>query len=251
MSDLARRAEASTPARLFLGSAGLSLRTGDALRLRADHAAARDAVAARLDPETGPLAGLDGIVTSSCASSPAEHLLRPDLGRRFDDDSAARVLAEGTRGADVQLVIGDGLSAGAVDHHAPALVAALRTRLADAGLSTGRPIVVRHCRVGIVDHVGDLLDPEVVVLLVGERPGLASHDSMSAYLAYRPRSGRTDADRNCISNIHDRGVTTEAAASRILALVTEMRRVGASGVAVKEPDLRSAIDRGPREDQVR
>lgn len=235
-ADLAHLARRSTPARVFLGSAGVALPTRAALRLRADHAAARDAVAARFDEHSDALAPLDAIPASSCASTPAEHLLRPDLGRRLDPGSAATLREHGSRGVDVQFVVGDGLSAGAVEDDAAPVVTALQRRLAQRGLVTGRPILVRHCRVGIMNDIGDILDPEIVVLLIGERPGLATHRSMSAYLAHRPRSGDTDADRNCISNIHRDGVSTEAAVERIDALLTEMRRVGASGVTVKEPD---------------
>lgn len=234
--ELASRARHTTPARLFLGSAGVALPTNEALRLRADHAAARDAVAARIDPRLGPLAVLDALVVSSAATTPAEHLLRPDLGRRLDVDSAAAVRAALPSGLDVVLVLGDGLSAGAVDDSAPELVGALRERFDARGLTTGRPVLVRHCRVGIMNHIGDLVAPEIVVLLIGERPGLASHRSLSAYLAHRPRSGCTDADRNCISNIHAGGIAPAIAADRIDGLVGEILRVGTSGVAVKEPD---------------
>ena len=102
------------------------------------------------------------------------------------------------------------------------------------GLSVGQPFVVRHCRVGVLNDVGELLDPAVVVLLIGERPGLATAESLSAYLAYRPRPGHTDAQRNLISNIHARGVSHAEAARRILALAEQMRQVQASGVTVKE-----------------
>lgn len=235
-SDLAHVAGGSTPARVFIGSSGLSLPTSESLRLRADHAAARDAVAAVLDPVDGPLSALDPILTSSCATTPAEHLLRPDLGRRFDAASAERIRADATDAVDVQLLVGDGLSAGAVEDGAVALCEELRARLSDRGLTCGRPILVRHCRVGIMNHFGELVAPATVVLLIGERPGLATDRSMSAYLAHRPRVGHTDADRNCISNIHGGGVSTADAAERIVALIEEMRRAGTSGVTVKEPD---------------
>ena len=132
------------------------------------------------------------------------------------------------------MVIGDGLSATAVAVQAPGLLDRLLPAAAERGWSFGRPFLVRHCRVGVMNDVGDLLEPAVVVLLIGERPGLATAESLSAYMAYRPRSGHTDADRNLISNIHGRGVGLDDAAQRILALADQFRRVGRSGVGVNE-----------------
>src|SRR5206468_189190 len=122
----------------------------------------------------------------------------------------------------------------AVTVQVPALLPLLEQEAQQHGWRWGRPFVVRHCRVGVLNDVGELLDPAVVVLLIGERPGLATAESLSAYLAYRPRSGHTDAQRNLISNIHARGVTPAAAAPRIAALAERMQRLRASGVAVKE-----------------
>lgn len=237
MSELARVAGDSTPARLFLGSAGVALPTSEMLRLRADHAAARDAVAADLDPNgslASTIAALGGLTVETCASSPSEHLLRPDLGRRFSDDGVAMLRAQLPGRVDVQVIVGDGLSAGAVEDGAAEILVGLQRAFDERGLTTAPPLLVRHCRVGVMNHLGDLTEPEVVILLIGERPGLATNRSMSAYLAFRPRSGCTDADRNCISNIHREGVSTHDATARITALVEEFQRVGASGVAVKE-----------------
>ncbi len=132
------------------------------------------------------------------------------------------------------MVIGDGLSATAVAVQVPGLLPRLAAGAAEGGWSFGRPFVVRYCRVGVLNDVGELLDPAVVVLLIGERPGLATAESLSAYLAYRPRSGHTDARRNLISNIHARGLAHAEAARRILALAEKMMRLQASGVDVKE-----------------
>jgi ethanolamine ammonia-lyase small subunit len=144
----------------------------------------------------------------------------------------------------LQVVIGDGLSAAAVVKQVPALLPLLEEGAARYGWSFGRPFLVRHCRVGVLNDVGDLLDPAVVVLLIGERPGLMTAESLSAYMAYRPRTGHTDAQRNLISNIHSRGVPHGEAARRVLALAEKMRRMEVSGVAVKE-DL-PAEDAGDR-----
>src|SRR5204863_6665587 len=130
--------------------------------------------------------------------------------------------------------VGDGLSATAVAVQVPRLLPRLSDGAAARGWSFGQPFAVRYCRVGLLNDIGELLDPEVVVLLIGERPGLATADSLSAYMAYRPRTSHTDAERNLISNIHARGVTPVRAATRIVRLATRMRELQLSGVAVKE-----------------
>jgi ethanolamine ammonia-lyase small subunit len=160
--------------------------------------------------------------------------MRPDLGRRLDDAAREAVTEQCPRGADLQVLIGDGLSVAAVLAQVPALLPLLEDETRRRGWTFGRPFAVRYCRVGILNEIGELLDPAVVVLLIGERPGLATAESLSAYLAYRPRPGHTDAQRNLISNIHARGVPPEAAAPRILALVERMRQMQASGITVKE-----------------
>lgn len=237
---------ARTPARVLAGRAGPGYRTATWLQLRADHAAARDAVYAELD-----LAGLGALVqehglfvVNTRATTRAEYLTRPDLGRRLDDDARARIVAECPPGADVQVVIGDGLSATAVAAQVPALLPHLAAKARPRGWRFGRPFAVRHCRVGVLNDVGELLDPAVVVLLIGERPGLATAESLSAYLAFRPRPGHTDADRNLVSNIHARGVPPPAAARRVAELVEAVMRAGASGVNVKEELPESGLDVG-------
>jgi ethanolamine ammonia-lyase small subunit len=234
----ARRVRAVTPARLFLGRSGTSLRTADQLTLRADHAAAQDAVHAALDLQNGPLAPLVDrfglfAVDSAAPDRPA-YLRRPDLGRRLSRDASAEVTRRCPRGADLQVVVGDGLSVAAVDAQVPALLPALLDAAREAGWSVGQVFVVRNARVGLLNEIGELLDPAAAVLLIGERPGLATAESLSAYLAWRPRPGHTDADRNLISNIHTRGVDIPQAVTRILALATAMRAANTSGVLVKE-----------------
>jgi ethanolamine ammonia-lyase small subunit len=222
---------ARTPARLLVGRSGESYRTATQLELRADHAAARDAVHAELDEGFLTQQGLIEVQTQ--AKSKTEFLLRPDLGRRLDD-SARSALASFPKGADLQIAIGDGLSATAVKRQVPMLLPLLAAGAKALGWSLGEPFAVRYCRVGVMNEIGERLDPKVVVLLIGERPGLATAESLSAYMAYRPRPGHTDAQRNLISNIHDRGVGPAAAAKRILALAESMMRLQASGVDVKE-----------------
>jgi ethanolamine ammonia-lyase small subunit len=236
--ELVRQALARTPARLLAGRAGPGYRTGTALQLREDHAAARDAV--RADADLLRDFGMDRIenhllyTAATCAGSRAEFLMRPDLGRRLNDESRELLRSRSPAGRDLQVVIGDGLSATAVAVQAPRLLDLLCDEARRRGWSFGRPFLVHYCRVGVLNNVGELLDPAVVVLLIGERPGLATAESLSAYLAYRPRAGHTDAHRNLISNIHARGVSPEDAARRIAALGEKMMRCQGSGVGVKE-----------------
>jgi ethanolamine ammonia-lyase small subunit len=230
---------ARTPARVLVGRAGPAYPTGTQLALRADHAAALDAVHAELDLERD--LGQDFVnryglfVVQTQAASKAEFLARPECGRQFTDDAAAAVRRRCPTGADLQIVIGDGLSAIAVLAQVPHLLPLLLAAAGERGWRVGQPFVVRHCRVGILNEIGELLDPAVVVLLIGERPGLATAESLSAYLAYRPRRGHNDAQRNLISNIHSRGVLPADAARRIIGLADQLGQLQASGVAVKEP----------------
>ncbi len=229
---------ARTPARIFVGRAGPSYRTATQLELRQDHAAALDAVHAEFDLERDfgrefvERWGLVEVTTR--AAGKAEYLMCPDLGRRLSDPARETIGCICPRGADIQVAIGDGLSAAAVAAQVPRLLPLLEEATRRRGWSFGRPVVIRYCRVGVLNDLGELLDPAVVVLLIGERPGLATAESLSAYMAYRPRPGHRDAQRNLISNIHARGVDPEAAARRILALAETMRRLRSSGVAVKE-----------------
>jgi len=229
-----------TPARVFLGRAGTSYPTATLLALRADHAAARDAVSAPLKL-TGADLGLAAppITAHSRAESHAQYLRRPDLGRRLTEESRETIAKDCLHGADVQIVIGDGLSATAVHTQVPRLLPHLIAGCEHHGWRTGPPILVHRCRVGVVNEIGDVLAPGVVLLLIGERPGLATAESLSAYFGYRPASGHTDADRNLISNIHDDGVSTAAAVERILAFISTLLSAQRSGVEIKEPPLRA------------
>jgi len=229
---------ARTPARIFTGRAGPSYRTATLLELRCDHAAAVDAVHAEIDLErdfgSQFLDRWQIVTVQTQAETKSQYLLRPDLGRRLNDAGRAELTRQCARGVDLQVVIGDGLSAAAVVAQVPNLLPLLEEGARIRKWSFGRPPFVRHCRVGILNNIGELLDPSVIVLLIGERPGLATAESLSAYLAYRPRPGHTDAQRNLISNIHARGVSPEAAVLRILSLAEKMRKSETSGVLLKE-----------------
>src|ERR1700716_791168 len=223
LSNILKKVRAQTPARLLAGRSGAAYRTNTQLELREAHAAARDAVRAELNLLTN--LGDDFVrkwnlfEVCSQAATKDEYLLRPDLGRHLTDQSRAEVSRRCTTGHDLQIVIGDGLSVTAVALQIPRLLPLLYEGAKTRGCSVGEIFVIRHCRVGILNEIGELLEPKVAILLIGERPGLATAESLSAYLAYRPKSSDTDANRNLISNIRARGVSKDRAAHRILNLV--------------------------------
>jgi len=237
-ADLIERIRAHTPARVLVDRAGAGYRTGTQLELRDAHAAARDAVRSELELERD--LGSDCVrawqlfEVSTQARTKDEYLLRPDLGRRLREDAIRTVHARCPAKTDLQIVIGDGLSVTAVSAQVPALLPLIAQLARTRGWKLGQPFVIRHCRVGVMNHIGELLEPKVVVLLIGERPGLATAESLSAYMAFQPRAGHSDAQRNLISNIHVRGVLCEPAAGRIVSLAAQMMRRERSGVDVKE-----------------
>ncbi len=242
--EIVRNTRARTPARLLAGRSGAAYRTSTQLDLRDAHAAARDAVRAELDLQSA--FELDFVKqwklfeVRTRAASKQEYLLRPDLGRHFDDASRKELLQRGTAKCDFQIIIGDGLSVSAVAAQVPALLPLLFGGAKERGWTVGQPFVVHHCRVGILNEIGELLSPRIAVLLIGERPGLATAESLSAYMSYRPREHHTDADRNLISNIHAHGVDPTAAVARILNLAAQMMKAGSSGYSLKEGGLKIA-----------
>ena len=239
--EIVRKIRARTPARIFVDR-GPAYSTEMTLDLRIAHASAVDAVRMEFDLQQDLPADLiaqsDLFQVSSQAESKPQFLLRPDLGRRLSDAARDFVAQACPKTPDVQIVIGDGLSVAALSAQVPALFALLRQQVRTRGWSMGRAFAIRYCRVGIMNDVGDLLSPRVLVLLIGERPGLATAESLSAYMAYSPRTGHTDADRNLISNIHARGVRMEDAASRIISLASQMMAMKLSGTTVKEATAR-------------
>jgi ethanolamine ammonia-lyase small subunit len=238
LPDIVKRVRAQTPARLLVGRSGAAYRTNTQLELREAHAAARDAVRGELDLFTHR--GQDFVhmwnlfEVCSQAATKDEYLLRPDLGRRLNDASRVEVTKRCTAGHDLQIVIGDGLSATAVALQGPRLSPLICEGAKTRGWSVGEIFVIRYCRVGILNEIGELLRPKVAILLIGERPGLATAESLSAYMAYRPKAQDTDANRNLISNIHARGVSTEQAAQRILNLAASMMKTQKSGCELRE-----------------
>ena len=208
------------------------------MELREAHAAARDAVRAELnllaDFSKDFAQEWKLIEVSSQATNKDEYLLRPDLGRRLSEESREEVKKRCTTGQDLQFVIGDGLSVTAVVTQIPRLLPLLCEGARARGWSMGPIPVIRYCRVGILNEIGELLEPGVVVLLIGERPGLATAESLSAYMGYEPKFADTDANRNLISNIHSRGVNAEYAAQRILNLAALMMKTHESGYQLRE-----------------
>jgi ethanolamine ammonia-lyase small subunit len=236
--EIINKIRARTPARLLVGRSGAAYRTGTQLELRQAHAAARDAVRAELEMEK--LFGEEFIerwqLFEVCtrAKSKDEYLLRPDLGRSFSEASQSELLGRCSSRNDLQVAIGDGLSVTAVSAQVPALLPLLSEGAEARGWSVGQSFVIRHCRVGILNEIGELLAPGVAVLLIGERPGLATAESLSAYMVYQPQKTHTDADRNLISNIHARGVSPATAAIRILNLAARIMKAKSSGSQIKE-----------------
>ena len=236
--ELIQKIRARTPARVLVGRSGAAYRTGTQLDLREAHAAARDAVRDELDLNAA--LGVEFVRRwelhefRTRARNKDEYLLRPDLGRQFDDESRERLLKNGTHNCDMQVAIGDGLSVAAVAEQVPQLLPLLFEGTKARGWTAGCAFAIRYCRVGILNEIGELLKPQVAVLLIGERPGLATAASLSAYMAFRPTKAHTDAHRNLISNIHARGVGAEEAAERIVELAARMMKTGESGCALTE-----------------
>jgi ethanolamine ammonia-lyase small subunit len=226
-----------TPARIFV-ERGLAYSTKMSLELRGAHATAVDAVWAEFDlhqdfpPEF--VAHWKLFQVSSKAESKSQFLLRPDRGRDLADAAKSLIVQHCSKAPGIQIVIGDGLSSAAVSAQVPSLFPLLHHEFQNRGWSVGDSFVVRYSRVGIMNAIGDLLSPRVLILLIGERPGLATSESLSAYMAYSPRSGHTDADRNLVSNIHARGVRIEDAVTRITNLAARMLALKRSGTTLKE-----------------
>jgi ethanolamine ammonia-lyase small subunit len=232
-----------TPAHVGIGRAGISLPTSTHLAFALAHAQARDAVHDALDVPAlrAELGGLDleTLALHSAATDRATYLQRPDLGRRLDAASHQALDALGVPhradGYDVAFVVCDGLSSTAVQAHAVPLMRGVLEGLRGQGHWQVAPVaVVQQGRVAVGDVVGEALQVPLVVVLIGERPGLSAPDSLGAYLTWDPRPGRTDAQRNCISNIRPQGQAPAEAARRLVALMVEARRRQASGVTLKD-----------------
>jgi len=239
-APLWQRLRQLTAARIGLPRSGASLATESLLDFRLSHARARDAVHAALDVDAlrADLLPL-GLPVLHCRSEAAErqrYLLRPDLGRRLDADSRERLLSCGQRGLDLCITVADGLSATAGQQHATALLGHLVPLLREQGWLLAPLVLLEQGRVAAGDDIGEALDVKCMVILVGERPGLSSPDSLGAYMTWMPKVGRSDAERNCVSNIRPQGFPLAEAARKIAWLADRMRTEGASGVRLKDDD---------------
>jgi ethanolamine ammonia-lyase small subunit len=237
----------ATPARLALGRAGAGMPTDEILRFGWAHAMARDAIHAPLDVDAleAALCAEHGAVlrARSRAEDRTAYLRRPDLGRQLDPADAERLRAAAAAigPCEVCVVVGDGLSSLAVARHAAPLLAALRPLL-PAGIRFAPVVIATQARVALADEAGELFGAALSVMLIGERPGLSSPDSLGIYLTHSPKRGRNDAERNCISNVRPEGLPYDAAAFKLAWLMREALRRGLTGVALKDESERAVVE---------
>ncbi len=230
-----------TPARLALGRAGAGMPTDEILRFGWAHAMARDAIHAALDTDALEqnlrAKGWDVLQVRSRASDRTTYLRRPDLGRVLDPGDIAKLRDRAASQSDICIVVGDGLSSLAVERHAVPLLEALKPHLSDE-LNGTSVVIATQARVALADDIADVLQAKLSIILIGERPGLSSPDSLGVYMTHGPFRGRNDSERNCISNIRPEGLSYAAAAFKLAWLVREALRRGLTGVDLKdESDL--------------
>lgn len=252
-SSYAREAALHTTALLGIGHVGTRYATDVVLQFQAELAVAHAAVAAELPADWASKNGFLGL--RSRVRDHREFLLRPDLGRRLDDESLARWKQSGAHGVDVQPILADGLSAIACMQSGPALLESFTGACRARGLTVGVPVVARYARVWLEDEIGELVGAKVAAILLGERPGLGTGDGLSAYLVHDPKIGNTDGDRNMMSNIHARGTPPEVAGERLAVLARAMVDQKRSGVALDlsrlTAELGDVASRAHRAPQVR
>ena len=225
-----RQMKERTPARLGSGKAGPRYKTLTRLRFRADHAAAQDAVFSQVPEDFAAKNGMAEVQTK--CHDKDEYLTRPDHGRCFDEENQKKIRAAIPGTPRVQIVVGDGLSSAAITANAMDCLEAMREGLKLKGIDPGTPIFVRYCRVGAGDAIGDIVGCELVCMLVGERPGLVTDKSMSAYITYKPHTGVLESARTVVSNIHAQGTPAVEAGAHIAGLIETILRKGVSGVGL-------------------
>ena len=226
--DMVEQMRKTTPARIGVGSAGPRLRTRTYLTLRADHAGARDAVFRDVDEDL--LARMGLFTVQTLCSDRNEHLTRPDLGRQLSEETKRELRSKCQMSPQVQVYVADGLSSQAIDANIEDFLPALMDGLQDLGIQTGTPFFMRYGRVPAMDVVSETLDAEVTMVLVGERPGLVTANSMSAYIAYRAKVGMPEGRRTVVSNIHSGGVPAPEAGAHVAQLIKTILEARASGV---------------------
>jgi len=236
---------ATTPARIALGRAGSGMPTNEVLRFGWAHAMARDAIHAALDvpalANTLQAQGWETLQVHSRAGDRTYYLRRPDLGRQLAPEDSSRLRSLGGTPKELCIVIGDGLSSIAVERHAAPLLAELRPIL-PAGLTLTPVVIASQARVALADEIAEDLGARLSIIMIGERPGLSSPDSLGVYITHAPRRGRHDAERNCISNIRPEGLGYAAAAFKLAWLIRESLRRGLTGVDLKDESHLALVD---------
>jgi len=226
--ELYEEMKLSTPSRIGVWRCGPRPLTNTWLRFRADHAVAQDSVVGEVPAEFPEKFKMVAVKTM-CANKD-EYLTRPDLGRKLDEENLAIIRAKCRKGAQIQVIVADGLSSKAIEANIPNLLPAMVQGLESSGIQVGTPIFVRYSRVGIMDSIGEELKPEATIVLIGERPGLGTAESMSAYMEYNPRVGRLESDKTVISNIHKGGIPAAEAGAHIATVLKDILYAKASGV---------------------
>jgi len=224
---------ASTTARIGVGRAGPRYSTAELLLFQGDHAVTQDALYRDVDQKLLDEFNLFTVQTKVTGGK-QEYLLRPDLGRLLNDDAKRIINEKCQKNVNIQLVVGDGLSAAAVEANLRQIFPVIKQGVQTAGLTLGTPFFIKYARVGVMNDVGELIKPDVVILLIGERPGLGRAESMSAYMGYKPKYGDTDADRDVVCNIFENGGTNPLEAGAfVVQIAQKMRKNQASGVKLK------------------
>ncbi|OXS76683.1 ethanolamine ammonia-lyase subunit EutC [Domibacillus enclensis] len=230
MNEVVDRLKNYTPARIGVGRTGTRPLTKEFLSFRIDHAAAVDSVYGEVAPEL--LESFQLFSVDTCIETKEHYLTRPDQGRLLSEAGEKMIWEKCVKQPQVQVVVSDGLSANAIEENMADVYPALMDSLEANGLSAGTPFFVKGGRVGCMDAIGELLKPDVFVLLIGERPGLVCAHSMSAYMCYRPRAGTRESERMVISNIHRRGTPPVEAAAHIGTILSKMIEQKTSGVGL-------------------
>lgn len=231
-ADGLNRMISKTTARIGVGKAGPRLKTRTILALRADHAAARDSVFADVDEKS--MQDLGMFCVKTCCRDRNEHLTRPDLGRKFDAETANEIKSKCTANPDVQFIVSDGLSSKAIEANVKNVLPAVMDGVKSMGYSVGTPFFVKFGRVASMDHACEIIGSKVTCILIGERPGLGTAESMSAYITYESKVGMPEANRTVVSNIHAGGITAVEAGAYLAEVIDLIMKNKASGVNLKK-----------------
>ncbi|WP_026678000.1 ethanolamine ammonia-lyase subunit EutC [Fictibacillus gelatini] len=219
-----------TPARIGIGRAGVRPKTKTLLKFRLDHAAAVDAVYGEVTEQL--LEKMNWFSVQTMVQNQEEYIRRPDLGRKLSEEAKKKISETCVKAPQVQVIISDGLSSEAIEKNVEDVYLSLQQSLNSLGLKEGTPFFIKNGRVAVMDEIGEILEPEVAVLLIGERPGLVSAESLSAYLCYKPRKGTIEADRMVISNIHEGGIPPVEAGAYLGSVIQKILKYEASGVSL-------------------